>query len=96
MSALDLAKKLLAKGANPNVRIEWKEPRFGKEGGTARNPPNIQLGRHFLSYRGATPFYIAAKNGDYQYMRVLLDASRQSICRIRRRACANWRVTFRS
>lgn len=74
LSALDLAKKLLAKGANPNVRIDWKEPRFGKEGGTARNPPNIQLGRHFLSYRGATPFYIAAKNGDYQYMRVLLDA----------------------
>ena len=74
LSALDLAKKLLAKGANPNARIDWKEPRFGKEGGTARNPPNIQLGRHFLSYRGATPFYVAAKNGDYQYMRVLLDA----------------------
>ena len=74
MSALDLARKLLAKGANPNARIDWKEPRFGKEGGTARNPPNIQLGRHFLSYRGATPFYVAAKNGDYQYMRVLLDA----------------------
>lgn len=73
ISALDLAKKLLAKGANPNVRIDWKEPRFGKEGGTAKNPPNIQLGRHFLSYRGATPFYVAAKNGDYQYMRVLLD-----------------------
>jgi uncharacterized protein len=74
ISALDLARKLLAKGANPNARIDWKEPRFGKEGGTARNPPNIQLGRHFLSYRGATPFYVAAKNGDYQYMRVLLDA----------------------
>lgn len=74
MSALDLARKLLAKGANPNVRIDWKEPRFGKEGGTAKNPPNIQLGRHFLTYRGATPFYVAAKNGDYRYMRVLLDA----------------------
>ncbi len=74
VSALDLAKKLLAKGANPNMRIDWKEPRFGKEGGTAKNPPNIQLGRHFLSYRGATPFYVAAKNGDYQYMRVLLEA----------------------
>jgi len=73
-SALDLARKLLAKGANPNVRIDWKEARFGKEGGTARNPPSIQLGRHFLSYRGATPFYVAAKNGDYQYMRVLLEA----------------------
>lgn len=73
LSALDLAKKLLAKGANPNARIDWTEPKFGKEGGTARNPPSIQLGRHFLSYRGATPFYVAAKNGDYQYMKVLLD-----------------------
>jgi uncharacterized protein len=73
VTALELAKKLLAKGANPNVRISWNEPRFGKEGGTARNPPNIQLGRHFLSYRGATPFYVAAKNGDVQLMHVLLD-----------------------
>jgi len=73
VTSLELAKKLLVKGANPNVRIDWTEPRFGKEGGTAKNPPNIQLGRHFLSYRGATPFYVAAKNGDYQLMRVLLD-----------------------
>jgi len=74
VSAMELVKKLLAKGANPNARINWTEPKFGKEGGTARNPPNIQLGRHFLSYRGATPFYVAAKNGDFQLMRVLLDA----------------------
>ena len=73
VTALELARKLLAKGANPNTRISWKEPRFGKEGGTAKNPPNIQLGRHFLSYIGATPFYVAAKNGDYQLMRVLVD-----------------------
>ncbi len=73
VTALDLAKKLLIKGANPNVRIDWAEPKFGKEGGTARNPPNIQLGRHFLSYRGATPFYVAAKNGDAPLMRILLD-----------------------
>jgi ankyrin repeat protein len=72
LSALDLAKKLLEKGANPNIRISWTEPRFGKEGGTARNPPNIQLGRHFLSYIGATPFYVAAKNGDAPLMRVLV------------------------
>jgi ankyrin repeat protein len=72
LSALDLAKKLLAKGANPNVRITWKESRFGAAGGTARNPPDIQLGRHFLTYVGATPFYIAAKNGDAPLMRVLV------------------------
>jgi uncharacterized protein len=73
VAPLDLAKKLLAKGANPNVRIEWQEPTFGKEGGTARNPPDIRLGRHLLSYIGATPFYVAAKNGDVELMRVLAD-----------------------
>ena len=50
VTALQLAKKLLEHGANPNIRVEWKEPTFGKEGGTARNPPNIRLGRHLLSY----------------------------------------------
>ena len=71
MTAIQLAETLLQHGANPNVRIDWKENTFGKEGGTARNPPNIQLGRHFLSYVGATPFYIAAHNGDIEYMRLL-------------------------
>ncbi len=73
LSALDLAKKLLEKGADPNVRISWKETRFSKLGGTTRNPPNIQLGRHFLTYIGATPFYVAAKNGDAPLMQVLVD-----------------------
>ena len=71
MTGLELAAKLLEKGANPNVRIDWAEGTFGKEGGTARNPPNIRLGRHILSYRGATPFYVAAKNGDAPLMRLL-------------------------
>ena len=71
MTAIELAEKLLQHGANPNNRVSWKEATFGKEGGTARNPPNIQLGRHFLSYVGATPFYVAAKNGDVEYMRLL-------------------------
>ncbi len=74
MTSLELAKALLKHGANPNFRIDWKESRFGKEGGTAKNPPNIDLGRHFLSYTGATPFYVAAKNGDAPLMRVLLDS----------------------
>jgi len=73
LTALDLAKMLLEHGADPNVRVSWKENRFGKEGGTARNPPNIQLGRHLLSYVGATPFYVAAKNGDAPYMKLLAD-----------------------
>ena len=73
MTALELATRLLEHGANPNVRVGWKENTFGKEGGTARNPPNIQLGRHLLSYVGATPFYVAAKNGDAPYMKLLAD-----------------------
>src|SRR5688572_20863137 len=73
VTAIELARQLLAHGANPNTRVEWNEPRFGKEGGTARNPPNIRLGRHLLSYRGATPFYVAAKNGDIELMRLLVE-----------------------
>jgi ankyrin repeat protein len=72
VTAIELAKALLDHGANPNIRIEWKEAKFNKEGGTARNPPNIQLGRHLLSYIGATPFYLAAKNADPEYMRLLV------------------------
>lgn len=71
VTALELAEKLLQHGANPNTRVDWREPTFGKEGGTARNPPNIRLGRHLLSYNGATPFYVAAKNGDVLLMRLL-------------------------
>jgi ankyrin repeat protein len=73
LTALQLAKKLLEHGANPNARVDWRESTFGKEGGTARNPPNIRLGRHLLSYIGATPFYVAAKNGDAPLMRLLAD-----------------------
>jgi uncharacterized protein len=73
LTAFDLAKALLEHGANPNVRISWKEKRFDKEGGTAKNPPDIQLGRHLLSFVGATPFYLAARNGDAAYMRLLLE-----------------------
>jgi ankyrin repeat protein len=71
VTSLELAQMLLAHGANPNARIEWEEFRFSPVGGIARNPPDIALGRHLLTYAGATPFYIAAKNGDVELMRVL-------------------------
>jgi ankyrin repeat protein len=70
LSALDLAKALLDHGANPNARIELRERAFGREG-TSRNPPLIHLGRHLLTFSGATPFYLAARNGDAPYMRLL-------------------------
>jgi ankyrin repeat protein len=71
VTSLELAAQLLTAGANPNVRIDWAESRFGKLGGTARNPPGLVLGRHLLTYNGATAFYIAAKNGDAPLMRLL-------------------------
>ena len=71
VTALELAEKLLKKGANPNARIQWQDKKFDKEGGTMKNPPLIQLGRHYLTYIGATPFYVAAHNGDGPYMRLL-------------------------
>ncbi len=55
------------------MRISWEEKKFDKEGGTMKNPPLIQLGRHYLTYVGATPFYVAAHNGDAPYMRLLAE-----------------------
>jgi ankyrin repeat protein len=73
VTSLELAQKLLDHGANPNVRVEWEEMKFEPLGGTTRNPPGLLLGRHLLTYNGATAFYVAAKSGDPEYMRVLAD-----------------------
>jgi uncharacterized protein len=71
-TALELAEKLLQKGADPNARIAWKEMPMTKGLGTTKNPPNINLGRHYLSFVGSTPFYNAARNGDAPMMRLLV------------------------
>jgi ankyrin repeat protein len=71
VTSLELARQLLEHGADPNVRVDWPEVRFEALGGTTRNPPGLLLGRHLLTYNGATAFYVAAKNGDYEYMRLL-------------------------
>ena len=73
VTSLELAELLLDAGANPSVRIDWEESRFNKAGGTARNPQGLTLGRHLLTFNGATAFYIAAKNGDAPLMRILAD-----------------------
>jgi uncharacterized protein len=70
LSHLDMAKKLLAKGADPNALITWGDRRFNSAG-VARSPANLNIGRHYLTYEGATPFYLAARNGDEPMMRVL-------------------------
>jgi ankyrin repeat protein len=72
VTALQLAEKLLQKGADPNARIAWKEMPMTKGLGTTKNPPNINLGRHYLSFVGSTPFYNAARNGDPEMMRLLV------------------------
>jgi ankyrin repeat protein len=53
------------------VRIAWKEIPFDRDDGEAKSPPNISVGRDFLSMVGATSFFLAAKNGDVALMRVL-------------------------
>src|SRR5918996_1638826 len=72
LSSLELARALLAHGANPNVRLAWKEIPFDRDDGEVKSPPNIAVGRDFISLVGATPFYLAAKNGDVEFMRVLV------------------------
>ena len=69
---LTLAQALLEHGANPNARMAWKEITFDKVGGQVRLPPNIRMGRNWLSYVGATPFWLAAKSSDVPLMRLLL------------------------
>ena len=59
VDALDLARQLLAAGANPNARIQkdmQDAPRQRSTGGT-----------------GATPFFLAARTGDVDLMRLLLE-----------------------
>ena len=79
VTSLELARKLLEHGADPNVRVDWQEIKFEPLGGTTRNPPGLFLGRHLLTYNGATAFYVAAKNGDHEYMRLLAEGGADPI-----------------
>jgi uncharacterized protein len=72
LSSLALAEALLEHGANPNVRIAWQEIPFDRDDGEVKSPPNIRVGRDYISLVGATPFYLAAKNGDVELMRLLV------------------------
>jgi ankyrin repeat protein len=73
IAALEIARRLLEHGADPDVRVYFREQPFTKGLGTTRNLPGLMLGRHYLSYNGATPFYVAARNGDIRLMELLVE-----------------------
>ena len=73
LDSLDAGAALLERGANPNARIAWKEIKFDRDNGTVKSPPSISIGRGYLSYVGATPFYLAAKGADLPLMRLLVE-----------------------
>ena len=73
LDSLALARRLLAQGADPGVRIAWREIPFEVDLGIVKPPPNISVGRNYLSFVGATPFYLAAKHADLDLMRLLVD-----------------------
>ena len=65
IDTLELAELLLTRGAKINDRVEWDDgPRF---------PPHMALGLFpGVSFTGATPFYIASKHCDLEFMRFLM------------------------
>jgi ankyrin repeat protein len=73
VTALELGHKLLEHGADPNKQAYFEETPFRKDLGQAFNPPDLMLGRHYLTYDGATPFYVAARNGDFRFMELLAE-----------------------
>jgi ankyrin repeat protein len=60
LDSLELARRLLAHGADPNARAATKTAR--------RNPGDM----NYTEFKGATPFFLAAKAGDLPMMRLLL------------------------
>jgi ankyrin repeat protein len=65
ISAIALANVLVAHGARVNDRIDWKS--------ASHTPPHLSMPFFFtISYIGATPFFIAAKNCDLELMKFLI------------------------
>ena len=71
--SLDLVRGLLESGADPNAQVYWNEIPFEVDLGIVKPPPNISVGRNFISFVGATSFYLAAKHADLDLMRLLVE-----------------------
>ena len=76
LDSLSLATKLLDMGADPNVRFQITDGKFsqGAKGNTfyyVSTPPDFAIALSTLNWDGATAFWIAAKNADAPYMRLL-------------------------
>ena len=65
IDTIELATRLLERGAEINDRVDWENG--------MRFPPHMALGMFpGVSFTGGTPFYIAAKQCDLEFMRFLL------------------------
>ena len=73
LDSLTLAEAMLERGADPNGKVAWKEIPFEVDLGIVKPPPNISVGRNFVSFVGATPFYLAAKHADVELMKLLVE-----------------------
>jgi ankyrin repeat protein len=62
LDSLELARHLLAHGADPSAKAATKT--------ATRNPGDM----NYTEFKGATPFFLAAKAGDVPMMRLLLSA----------------------
>jgi uncharacterized protein len=62
LDSVELARRLLARGADPSARAVSKTAK--------RNPGDM----NYTEFKGATPFFLAAKAGDIPMMRLLLSA----------------------
>lgn len=73
VSSLEFGRALLEQGADPNWHVDWEEIPFEVDLGVVKLPPGISVGRNFVSFVGATPFYLAAKHADVELMRLLVE-----------------------
>lgn len=65
ISSLEFAQVLIKGGARVNDRIDWKNPNHA--------PPHMSLQFFFtISYLGATPFFLASRSADIEFMKFLL------------------------